>query len=61
MTTSTLLEMTARQNRSLFVRLTTDVRNAMERRAVRRQLLKFDDHLLRDIGLTRQSRLFDEF
>jgi uncharacterized protein YjiS (DUF1127 family) len=61
MTTAKLLEMTARQNRSLFERLNARLTANLKRRSIRQSLLNLDDHMLRDVGLTRHAVMSDEF
>ena len=61
MTTLRLTEMTARQNRSLLDRFMVSLHEARERRATRRALLKLDDHMLKDMGLSRGSVLSGRF
>jgi uncharacterized protein YjiS (DUF1127 family) len=61
MTTSAMLELTARQNRNLLERLSHRLAENMRRRSLRNQLLGLGDHMLRDIGLTRESVQSDLF
>jgi uncharacterized protein YjiS (DUF1127 family) len=61
MTTVMLNEKLARQNRGLFATVVQRLSMALARRAMRNTLLNLDDHLLRDIGLSRHSILSDEF
>ncbi len=61
MTTLRLQQITARQNRALAVRLFETLRERLERRAVRRALMRLDDHMLKDIGLSRSSIMSDLF
>ncbi len=61
MTTLNLNEITTRQNRALLKKLAVSLRERMNRRAIRARLLRFDDHMLRDIGLTRSAVMSDTF
>lgn len=61
MTTLRLHQITARQNRALLERLTNHLRERMMRRAARESLLRLDDHMLKDIGLSRSSVMSDLF
>jgi len=61
MTTLGLNEITARQNRSLLDRLMTSLHEARERRATRHALLRLDDRMLKDMGLSRGSVMSGRF
>lgn len=61
MTTLRLNELTARQNRSMLARLMADLKEARMRRAARHALLKLDDRMLKDMGLTRGAVMSDHF
>lgn len=61
MTTLRLHQITARENRALFERLVTHLRETMMRRAARKALMQLDDRSLKDIGLSRSSLMSDLF
>lgn len=61
MTTALHMETYSRMNRGLFLRLDARLRHMLERRRLRETLLALDDHLLRDIGLTRGDILAGRF
>jgi hypothetical protein len=61
MTTDLLLDMSRRQGGGLLDLLVRRLAAPSKRRALRKTLLSYDDHLLRDIGLSRHQVLSDEF
>lgn len=61
MTTLRLHEITARENRALFERLVTHLREKLKRRAARKALMLLDGRSLKDIGLSRSSLMSDLF
>ena len=61
MTTEMLLDMSRRKSGSLLDLLMKRLSAPSKRRALRKTLLSYDDHLLRDIGLSRYQVLSDEF
>jgi uncharacterized protein YjiS (DUF1127 family) len=61
MTTATLLQTSQRQNGSLLSLMLDRLTANAKRRALRKTLLNMDDHMLRDIGLSRHQVLSDEF
>jgi uncharacterized protein YjiS (DUF1127 family) len=61
MTTAHMLEITRRQDMGLVERLCLRLSENMRRRALRNQLLNLGDHVLRDVGLTRENVQSDIF
>lgn len=61
MTTLHLNDITARQNRAVLMQFMMSLREHAQRRAARKALLKLDDHMLRDIGVTREQVLHNQF
>jgi uncharacterized protein YjiS (DUF1127 family) len=61
MTTTMMLELTARQNRNVLARTIDGIRERMTKRNHRRMFLAMDDHMLRDIGMTRGDALAGKF
>ncbi len=60
MTTDMLLD-TNRPQTSLIGRMMSRVAAGVRRRDLRKHLLNLDDRMLRDVGLTRQRVMSDEF
>jgi uncharacterized protein YjiS (DUF1127 family) len=61
MTTTTLRQTSQRQNGSMLSLMLGRFMASTKRRALRKALLNMDDHMLRDIGLSRHQVLSDEF
>ena len=61
MTTTMMLELTARQNRNVIARAIDGLRERMIQRKHRRMFLAMDDHMLRDIGMTRGDAMAGKF
>ena len=61
MINSILFQNTANQNRNLFENMFGRMLERKNRRIIRQSLLKMDDHVLRDIGLSRHAVLANEF
>ncbi len=61
MTNMLLLISNTRNNPNMFERLTSSMREKARRKALKKQLLKMDDHLLRDMGIGRHDVLGDKF
>jgi uncharacterized protein YjiS (DUF1127 family) len=61
MTTLHLNEITARQNRAMLSRLVYGLQENIKRRAAQRALLKLDDRMLKDIGVSRASVIAGQF
>ncbi len=61
MTTTALNNIAQRRTNSMFSLMLERFTASTKRRALRKALLSYDDHLLRDIGLSRYQVLSDEF
>ena len=61
MTTGILNRFANRQNGNVLMLVLERVKANGERRALRKALLRYDDHMLRDVGLARHQVLSDEF
>ena len=55
MTNMLLLISNTRNNSNVFERLASSMRDKARRMALKKQLLKMDDHLLRDMGIGRHE------
>ncbi len=61
MTTTALNNIAQGRNRSMLLLMLERFTAKAKRRALRKTLLNMDDHMLRDIGLSRHQVLSDEF
>jgi uncharacterized protein YjiS (DUF1127 family) len=61
MTTAALNSITQRRNSSMLSLMLERFTASTKRRALRKVLLTMDDHMLRDIGLSRHQVLSGEF
>jgi uncharacterized protein YjiS (DUF1127 family) len=61
MTTTALSNIAQRRNSNIFMLMLERLTANAKRRALRKALLSYDDHLLRNIGLSRHRVLSDEF
>jgi uncharacterized protein YjiS (DUF1127 family) len=61
MTTAALNNIVQRQNGNLLSLMLERFTAKTKRRVLRKTLLNMDDHMLRDIGLSRYQVLSDEF
>ncbi len=61
MTTTALNNIAQRRNRSMLLLMLERFMAKTKRRALRKTLLNMDNHMLRDIGLSRHQILSDEF
>ncbi len=61
MTNMFLMISNTRNNANVFERMMTSMRDKAQRTAMKKQLLKMDDYLLRDMGIGRHDVLGDKF
>ncbi len=61
MTNMLLLISNTRNNSNVFERMVSSMRDKARRMALKKQLLKMDDHLLKDMGIGRHDVLGDKF
>jgi uncharacterized protein YjiS (DUF1127 family) len=61
MTTAALNNISQRQNGNMLSLMLERITAKTKRRDLRKTLLNMDDHMLRDIGLSRYQVLSDEF